>query len=209
MINHPGVPVPSRPFRLHRPLTCSATVSCFRFCLSVAPSEALFLQVCPAVRSSQCHLGREAPPTTTEGTKAAPAPRLSPTALLSPLQTARGDALCSGVYLGPDSSPTRTETSSGESVWCLLAPADVGRPGGVDGKAGRTCALPVSGTVCQVLDVTDGGDNRVHRGSGLQEKAVGAPPPTPTPLVGIGRSPRAKRPVAVSSGSWGRQGRSA
>ena len=79
----------------------------------------------------------------------------------------------------------------------------------VDGKAGRTCALPVSGTVCQVLDVTDGGDNRGHRGSGLQEKAVGAPRPTPPRLVGIGRSPRAERQVAVSSGSWGRQGRSA
>ena len=129
MINHPGVPVPSRPFRLHRPLACSAHSELLPPLPLGCPLRSTLPPGLPSSQVVPMPSWQRGPPTT-EGTKAAPAPSLSPTPLLSPLRTAQGHALCSGVYLGPDSSPTRTEMSSGESVWCLLAPADVRRPRG-------------------------------------------------------------------------------
>lgn len=110
LTKHPGVLGPSCPSHLHCPLTCSATPSFF--CLSwfwFSPPKLCSSGSAQQSGSSECHLARAPPcPLTAEGTKAAPAPSLSPTSLVSALGAAQGDALCSGVYLGPDSSPTRT-----------------------------------------------------------------------------------------------------
>lgn len=72
--------------------------------------------------------------------------------------------------------------------------------------------MPVPGILRQVLDVTDGGGNPAAAAGSqrLRSAREGSGCTAPRPdLVGVSRSPRAKRQVAFSSGSWVRQGRRA